>query len=244
MDDYNFKLYSHLKKDFWYILTRQDLLKKLIFKYKTKKIRASLDAGCGTGFNFPVLKKLGGKKYGVDLYKAATNECRKLVYDELITKDVNKLGYDNTFDLIIATDLLEHIKDDVRTLQKFRQYLANEGLLVMTVPAYEWLWSRDDDLAHHQRRYTKKELIENVKKVRGLKIKFISYRYFLNFLPSVIVFLLQKLRKQSKNSLEYTPGWLNKILLKLMSLENTLLSKGVKFPFGIGIVCVIAKDIT
>nr|MBA4405425.1 hypothetical protein [Nanoarchaeum sp.] len=240
MEEYNFEVYSKFEKDFWYIKSRQDLLERIIKKYfKNKKDLKILDAGCGTGFNFKALSKFG-EVHGVDLSNTALEECKKLDYKSLELKDINSLGYENHFDLIVAIELIEHIDNDGETINNFKKYLKEDGILIITTPAFKFLWSKDDELAMHKRRYSKKRL-KKIINASGLKIKYLSYRYFLFFLPASLIFLIQKNRKKKKNSLEYTPKWTNKILLNYMKFENWIISKGAKFPIGIGFIAISQK---
>lgn len=243
MEEYNFEVYSKFNKDFWYIKSRQDLIRKILKKYfNEKKDLKILDAGCGTGFNFEVLSEFGDV-YGVDLSQTGLEECKKLNYKSLELKDVNKLNYENYFDVVIAIELIEHIENDEETIANFKKYLKNDGLLIITTPAFKFLWSKDDELAMHKRRYSKKRL-KNILKNSGLKIEYLGYRYFLFFLPASLIFFIQKKRKKKKNSLEYTPKWINKTLLNYMKFENWSISKGAKFPFGIGFIAISQKQNT
>jgi len=240
MEDYNFKLYSKLGRDFWYVKSRQDLLKGILGKAFRKKNLKILDAGCGTGFNFEALHEFGDV-YGVDLNKNAIAQCKNLGYKKLEQKDAAKLGYKNFFDAVVAVELIEHIDDDFSAVQKLCQYLKPDSLLVLTVPAHKFLWSADDVLAMHKRRYSKQRLRKLVQK-SGFRIKYLGYRYFFLFLPAIAVFIMQKFGKKKKNSLESTPKFLNKVLLKLMSAENKLILKGFRLLFGAGLICIARKN--
>jgi len=239
MKEYNFKFYSKLNKDFWYVRSRQDLLKRILEKYYPgKRDLKILDAGCGTGFNFEALNCFGAV-YGVDLNKGALKQSRKFNYKKLEWRDINKIKYKNYFDVIVAIELIEHIENDEITLKNFHRYLKPNGLLVITAPAFNFLWSRDDELAMHKRRYRKKRLREIVVKAK-FEITHLTYRYFFYFFPGFFVFLLQRFKK-NKNSLEYTPAFLNRMLVKCMVFENKLLSRKMIFPFGVGLLCIARK---
>ncbi|MBW3012544.1 class I SAM-dependent methyltransferase, partial [Candidatus Woesearchaeota archaeon] len=181
-----------------------------------------------------------GDVYGVDLNKDAISQCKKLGYKKLELKDITSLKYKNYFDVVIAIELIEHIKDDFSALQKINSYMKKDGLLVITAPAFNFLWSRDDELAHHARRYSRKRLRKLVSK-SGVKIIHMGYRYVKLFFPALFVFSMQKLGRKRKNSLEYTPGFMNNLLLWYMRIENKLILKGFKFLFGVGLICIAKK---
>ena len=235
----NFALYSRLGEDFWYIQARRDLLKKILTRtFGKRKNLKILDAGCGTGFNFAALSEFGAV-YGVDLNKLAIAQAKSFKYKKLHLGDVNSLKYRDYFDVIVAIELIEHIRDDSGTLKNFCRYLKPGGILILTAPAFKFLWSADDDLAMHERRYSKKRL-RDILRTSGLKLVFLTYRYFFQFFPASSVFFLQKFHKP-KNSLEYTPKFLNRFLVWITRLENSLIQNGFVFPFGVGFFLIAKK---
>ena len=249
MEKSNFDLYSEFGHNFWYIKARQDLLSKLIKKtsIKNNKNAVILDAGCGAGFNYPALNKFGDV-YNLDLSNDALKICKKRKLKHIYKSDICHTSFkDKKFDLICSIELLEHIPKEEAFTNEIYRILKKDGYLILTVPAYNFLWGVDDELAHHQRRYTIKRLKKVFEKNKKFKIKFISYRYFFLFFPTVPLFIIQKIKnmlyKKKSNSLSFTPSFMNKILIKIMKLENTLLSSGIKFPFGVGIVCIIKKTV-
>ncbi len=248
MEVSNFKRYDSFEKDFWYVRSRQDLLKRIIYKYfknklKKRKLRI-LDLGCGTGFNLYMLREFG-EVYGIDISEEALKICKKNGFKNVKLGDAHNLDCfgDNFFDLVIAVELFEHLEDDLKALAEVRRVLKKDGLLIGTTPAHKFLWSIDDELAHHKRRYSKRELRSKLSSF--FKLEKLRYRYFFFFLPSFIIFNFQKLvyrkKKVKKNSLEYTPKLLNKLMNKIMTLENYLLSKNVYLPFGVGFLFVCRK---
>ncbi len=240
MEESNFELYDVLPEKLWWINIRNDMIKKLLRKYLNKKGRI-LDLGCGTGFNFSSINKFG-KCYGLDISKSALKQAKKFNYKKLYEGNALKTPFkDNVFDAVLCMDLVEHLEEDVELLKEVKRILKPNGICMFTVPAYKFLWSKDDELAHHIRRYTKPQIRKKIKKV-GYKILKLSYRYFFIFLPTIMLFTYQKLRKKAKNSLDYGPkkGIANTILKKIGKIENYFLTK-INFPFGVGIIGVIKK---
>ncbi len=237
MEESNFDEYDKFPPGFWYIHSRRDLLERLLSEQKAGKI---LDLGCGTGFNYETLEK-HGEVFNLDIDSRALKSCEEKGITNLYCADATKTPFDDsTFDVVVAIELLEHIQDDEGAVEEIRRILKPGGRLVFTVPANEKLWSSDDELAHHQRRYTK----ESIQKLLGKNFtkKYLGYRYFFIYLPSIAVFKFQKAQSKKKgkqvNSLTMTPRPLNFLLRSVMSFENLLISKGVRFPFGIGLVGV------
>src|SRR5207244_1565920 len=113
-----------------------------------------LDAGCGTGRNMLEFAGLGTVE-GVDASPEAIEFCRRRGLDGVREGQIESLPYaDGTVDLILATDVLEHLRDDYAALAELRRVAAPGGRLLATVPAYQWLWSQHDAAHHHFRRYT------------------------------------------------------------------------------------------
>ena len=113
-----------------------------------------LDAGCGTGRNLIEFGGLGEAE-GVDFSADAVEFCRRRGIERVQQAVLEQLPFDDgRFDVVIATDVIEHLDDDRRALAELRRVTAPGGRLVVTVPAYTWLWSRHDESMHHRRRYT------------------------------------------------------------------------------------------
>jgi len=242
MEQTNFELYQSVNKDFWYIKSRNDLLERFIKKYFSTDYNVILDAGCGTGFNFELLRKYGNVT-GIDNSVHAINACREQGF-QVIMDDAEDTMFDNEqFDLVVAMDLIEHC-DDTKLIKEFNRLLKSKGFVIFTVPAFKWLWSDDDDLAYHRRRYTL-EQIKNLFESNGFNIEFISYRYYYIFMPTTLLFFWQKFRrmfsKQKKNSLAFTPKVLNDYLIRIMTKENKELVAGKHFRYGSSIIGVAKK---
>lgn len=232
-----FDSYDEFKENFWYIYARRSLLDGLLKRYIKKKNVEVLDLGCGTGFNNPSLVKYG-KVTSVDLLKGPLESCKRKGIKNLVQADATKLPFeDNTFDLVAAIELMEHIPNDNLAISEIKRVLKPNGVFIFTVPAHKSLWSSDDEMAHHERRYSKKEL---VRLLSGMKKLQFGQRYSFIFLPSFIIFNIQKILNRNRkglrktSSLDMTPGFANSILKMIMGLENYLISKGFSFPIGIG----------
>ena len=113
-----------------------------------------LDAGCGTGRNLIEFGPLGDAR-GIDSSPEAIEFCRRRGVLGATEGRLESLPFDDgSFDLILATDVLEHIEDDQSVMRELRRVAAPGACLLATVPAYRWLWSQHDDAHHHFRRYT------------------------------------------------------------------------------------------
>ena len=123
-------------------------------------IRDVLEVGCGTGVVLAELQRLfpAGRVIGMDLFAEGLEFARRRFSGPLIQGDVFQYEFDRLFEVIGAFDVIEHLDDDGKILQRFRQQLKPGGHLIVTVPAHMVLWSYFDEVAHHRRRYTGAEL--------------------------------------------------------------------------------------
>jgi len=249
MEAVHFNLHKSFKNNFWYVQCRQDLINKLLKKHLAKKKinKAStkvLDVGCGTGMNYKVLKNFG-TVYNLDIDKIAIDVYKKKRIKNVFLGDAQnmKMFKANQFDVLCAIELIEHLPRDYLFIREAYRVLKKGGFLLLTAPAFKSLWSEDDKLAHHYRRYNIKQL-ENLLS-KKFKINLLSYRYFFLFPFSVLIFMVTRFKRiftgKSKSSLAFTPRFLNSLLKDVMRLENTLISKNIKLPFGVGIVALCEK---
>jgi hypothetical protein len=132
--------------------------------------------------------------------------------------------------------VLEHIEDDKKALSKMATLVKDGGFLVLTVPAYKFLWNRHDDINHHYRRYSKKELIKKIPD--NLLIKKASY--FNTFLfPMAIIDKL--VLAKNKKSYGLDPNMMvNSVLYRIFSAEKTVL-RFLNLPFGVSILLIAEK---
>ncbi len=146
------------------------------------------------------------------------------------------------FDLILALDVIEHTKDDLEAIKALKRALKPGGIAIITVPAYQWMWGVQDEIAHHFRRYTMPGLTGIIKRVGNFKI--IRKTHFNTFLfaPIAIVRVLSRWLnlKKRESDFEIDNRVLSALFYFLFNLETYLL-KFVNFPFGVSILAILEK---
>lgn len=233
-------LYEQEEKHWWHLAKRK-LVGGFIEKYLNKKPAAILDIGCGTGKNIEVLSKFG-EVWGVDISKKAIHFCRQRGI-----KNVKVAGSENTnmksesFDLVTLLDVLEHT-DDGRSLRETSRILKKNGLLIITVPAFQWLWGEWDRVLHHKRRYNRNNL-GNLLNANGYRILKISYAFSFLVLPVLITRYVRSriFARNYPSDFKIKFFFADFVFKTLSNVENSLI-KRVDIPFGTSLVCVAKKN--
>lgn len=196
-----------------------------------------LEAGCGTGGNLAMLSKLGRVKAFEHDYDALKMAREKGKYHlQQGTLPDGELNYTEPFDLVVAFDVIEHVEKDTESLKRLRSLLKSDGKIVITVPAFPFLWSRHDETHHHFRRYTRANLA-CVLKEAGFEVEYLSYFNSLLFPIIAGVRLAKKFLGFHGSDDGLTPSGANAVLQKVFSTERHWIGK-VSVPFGVSLIAV------
>src|SRR6185436_9427399 len=140
------------------------------------------DVGCGTGANLLMLSRYGDAE-GVDISEDALAFCRERGLDHVKQGAGEKLPFEeNTFDLVTAFDVVEHMDDDLAGLSEMYRVLRPGGHALIFVPTFMFLWGLQDDVSNHRRRYRLPEL-QRVLEQAGFEIERTTYANITFFLP-------------------------------------------------------------
>src|SRR6266850_1390203 len=215
-----------LESFYWWFVARRRLLESLIEGISHEYNRpAILDVGCGTGINFSVLAKYGDT-FSSDASEEALSFSKGRGIDGLVRSQVESLPFaSSTFNIVTALDVLEHVDDDLKALDELLRITKDGGVLVITVPAYGFLWSEHDEALHHRRRYAASELRNKLTNA-GFEVERVTYYITFLFFPILLVRFAQSLSKRSihaKTSHIILPVWLNSLLIAILGLERVLL---------------------
>ena len=216
----------------------------MLAKYQAGQGAKILDFGCGSGFLVGELQKRGYDAFGTDVSKEAVEFGRSNNINNLSVQDSHVLNFpDNSFDLVVALDVIEHIKDDGGAMRELERVLKPGGTVIITVPAYMWMWGVQDEVAHHFRRYTAGSFAKILHQSSALKIIRQTYFNIFLFPPIAVVRTLSRWLnlKERESDFEVNNGWLNKLFFSIFDLERKFL-RHLNFLFGVSLLMVLRKN--
>lgn len=221
----------------WWFRARRDMIRRLLSRHRLGTQAKILDVGCAGG---ALIRNLHGAGYadvaGIDISDRAVARCRSLGLDQVSRADAARLQFgDAEFDAVIASDILEHLPDERQALAEWRRVLKPNGLLLVFVPAFRFLWSRRDDANHHYRRYQRATLDAAVIGA-GFTKERSSYWNCALFGPVAAVLTLSRLMPTAPGDviLRLPPRPLNAALERLLMVENRLLAR-LDAPLGVSV---------
>lgn len=243
MDPTAYEVVHELEESHWFFVGRRRILSRLLDEIlQGEKQLTILDVGCGTGTTMRLLGRYG-EVTGIDISAKAIRYCREQGRLRLCQADSSCLPFsDESFDLVTALDLLEHLQDESRGLVEFWRVLKEGGRMLLFVPAFMFLWSDFDRFSGHHRRYTKEELKQKVEQ-SGLEVIRLSY---FNAILFPIVWAVRVVKnfvgrwRSFRSDLETPSMGLSSILAEILSLESNLIARG-DLPFGVSLVCIARK---
>src|SRR3989344_84436 len=243
MEKSYYKNYFVLEKTHWLFKIRRKIFFYFIQKY-SKPGSKIFDFGCGSGYLVGELQKMGHDAHGMDFEKEAIDYGTNSGIKNLTLGKGDKLEYANkNFDLLTAFDVLEHIENEKPVIEELVRILKPGGKMIISVPAYQWLWGVQDEVSHHFRRYTAGSLLKVLSADKNLKILRKTYFNTFLFLPIVIVRMLSKWFNlgSRESDFDISSWFLNGLFYFIFNLEAYFL-KLFSFPFGVSILFILKKN--
>ena len=245
MDPSLYHRFFEVEDRHWWFVGRRAVVGALIEQALGSSDGASrriLDVGCGTGGMLPLLSRFG-RVTGTDSEPLALDYCRRRGFEDVHLQE----GFTAPapFDVVTLFDVLEHVPDDVGFLEWIRKLLTPDGRLILTVPAFQFLWSRHDDLNRHQRRYRKLDLTAALQR-GGFRVERMTYFNFWLFPAAVATRAGGRRDTQGVNDVATDAdeilkplriGALNPLLTRVFASEAGLVRR-VDLPFGVSLGAV------
>ena len=206
------------------------LIKKLSKKHQIKEV---CEIGCGTGSLSLNLGKSGLKVDAFDIDKNAVALAKNFSSNKnvrYISKDALYINSSRKYDMVMAIEVLEHIKEDSKVLLKLKNILKKNGLLFITVPIHEKYRKSFDNRSGHIRRYNPDDLLQKVRNA-GFDVQYVRYFNFpllwVWYFRAYIPYSDRKEREVSALKSKRLPkyAWIVRILNKLFFLDMLFNSK-------------------
>lgn len=245
MQQHTYAIMDEVEGSHWWFVGRRAILESFL-RIISEKIRNPqsdiriLDIGCGTGANLEMLAQFG-KAEGVDVSDDALEFCRRKGLNAQQGLAETLPFADETFDLTTALDVVEHLDNDVAGLREMYRVTKRGGYSLIFVPAFMWLWGVQDDISNHRIRYTKRQIVDRLRKA-GFGIEratYANWTFFAPILAGRTIMKLTGLKPSSENNVNISA--LNGVFGKLFGAERFWL-RNFDFPFGVSIVIVAKKN--
>jgi SAM-dependent methyltransferase len=236
-----FDCYQQHEETYWWYVARRRIVRDWIGRYSAGRRGRALDYGCGTGSYAQMLQAMGFEVDAADNDPRSLDLCRARGITS--THNLNeRRPQEDRYNLVLMLDVLEHVEDDVACCKSCRSWLTGSGRSIVAVPALRWLWSGEDYISKHIRRYTRKSLVSVLER-GGLTVERCSYFNTFLFLPYAAVILARKLfgaRYAHSSNYLPLPRPINTALTGLFGLESHVL-RLTDMPFGASLIAVARK---
>lgn len=225
----------------WWFKGRREIISHIISELNLRPKASILEIGCGTGGNLEMLSQFGSVS-GLEmdsnaLALAKTHSKNRYDLRQGICPDLSSFS-ERTFDLICMFDVLEHIDLETETLREAAKLLTKGGRIILTVPAYQWLWGMHDEFLHHKRRYNAANL-RIAADAAGLKIRKLTYFNFLLFPIAAATRIMEKLVGGKRPiGADIPPTAINRALTWIFASEKFAVSH-FHIPFGVSMLAIL-----
>ena len=243
MQAHHYPIIYEVEESHWWYVGRRKIIQTFVERICSSLDNPNpriLDVGCGTGAN---LKMLGlyGQAEGVDISEQAVEFCKRRGLGTVKLGAIEDLPFeDQSFDIVTALDVIEHLDDDAAGLQEMRRVLRPGGTLLLFVPAFMFLWGVQDDVSHHRRRY-RLPALRRLLEEGGFEVEKATYANITFFMPVLLVRTFMRwlgIRAATEYGINIKK--MNTPLSRIIAAERVFLTRG-SFPFGVSALCVARR---
>ena len=234
---------ARLEEEHWWYVGRRKLFARVIADMGARSDEPALDVGTSAGTNLRLLRDLGFHDVtGLDYSEEAVRWCAEKGFGTVRRGDITAMPFgDETFSLVLATDIIEHVDDDVRALSEIRRVLRPGSRLLLTVPAFPALWGMQDEVSLHRRRYRMRPLLERVR-AAGLEPERQFHFNYLLFGPIWAARQAMKIWRPAsvRSESEVNTPLVNRIFSTVFGLDIATAPR-LAPPFGVSILVVARR---
>lgn len=225
----------------WWFRGRRAFLERLLGTLDLPERSARvLEVGCGTGGNLALLQQFGHvDPVEFDSTARMIAQAKSGLPVGFCALPSRIDAAEESYDLVALLDVLEHVDEDVGSLNTVAAKARDGGYIVITVPAHPWLWSAHDDVHHHKRRYTRRTLKRTIAQ-SGLSLEAIgSFNTLL--LPAALAQRAAKRMLGDRSADDRMPSAsLNSLLTRIFQIERHFVGR-VPLPIGLSLFAVARK---
>jgi len=238
MDDRAYETAARVENEHWWFRGRREILASVLDRHLPPRPspRRVLEVGCGNGGNLTLLARYGSV-FAIEMDDRARERASLRGIGTVARgwlPDAIPFA-DDSFDAIAAFDVLEHVEDDAAAVNALRDRLSTRGVLVVTVPAFQWLWSEHDSLSHHLRRYTREQLNTLLQRA-GLNVLYCGcFNTLLLPLAIANIKLGGLVSRNAYRGFQTPPRLMNHALEWIFKKESFVIPR-VTIPLGMSIV--------
>ena len=236
------KQYHELEATHWWFVSRRTLFLSFLQRFSAGS--QVLDIGCSSGLMLQALQKRGFQATGVDISQEAIQLCHKKGLKASCMDAVALSFPDQSFDCVLASDVLEHIENDKAALAEWFRILKPGGTLILGVPAFMFLYSEHDVYNQHKRRYTLGQ-VQACLQDQGFSVMKLTYWNFILFFPIAFVRFCSRFSffrsTSSSYQLKQSYPVINGVFKAMLWLENRWLKKG-SLPVGVSVIALAKKS--
>lgn len=234
---------AEVEETHWWFVGRRRLFERELTRAGLSIDARTLDVGTSTGSNLRLLRDCGFTRVtGLDMSPEAIRLCEEKGFGPVQLGSVCAMPFpDASFDLVLATDIIEHVDDDVLALAEVARVLSPGGRVLVTVPAFPSLWGLQDEVSLHKRRYRLQPLLDLVRRV-GLRPREAFHFNFVLFAP---IWLARQVIRHARIDLrsegEVNTPALNSLLSAIFRADVST-ARLLRPPFGVSILVLAEKS--